>query len=164
MHVGCVCGASAGQSESAFVHVLMTQQLCTHRSPKPEPRAPVQVCAEERKVFCSDVSTGKARVFRCLVHNLGKADFGDTCKKEVMEKLRRRQQNWKLDVTLRTACKGDVAEVCSEVDHDLDHAEVTRCLISNHWNLTDGCRHEVCCGYLSCLGILQNLCELREQR
>lgn len=105
----------------------------------------MQACASERDVFCSEIQTGQARVFRCLVHNLGKADFGETCKKEVMTKLSRRQQNWKLDVTLRKACKEDAATVCKEVDHDADHAEVTRCLMKNHANVTEPCQHEVCC-------------------
>lgn len=105
----------------------------------------MQACASEREVFCSEMRTGQARVFRCLVHNLGKADFGETCKKEVKKKLARRQQNWKLDVTLRQACKADAAEVCSDVDHDADHAEVTRCLMRNHDSISEACLHEVCC-------------------
>jgi golgi apparatus protein 1 len=102
-----------------------------------------QVCAEERQTFCSDVTTGKARVFRCLVHNLGKAAFRQACHDEVLKKLRRRQQNWKLDVTLRSSCEEDVASFCAGVDHDADHADVTRCLITHHQELSDGCQHEV---------------------
>lgn len=102
----------------------------------------MQVCVQERKVFCSKVSTGSARVFRCLAHNLGKPDFGEACRAEIKAKLMRRQQNWKLDVTLRDNCKGDADELCAHVDHDADKAEVTRCLISHHGNLTDPCRNE----------------------
>lgn len=103
----------------------------------------VQACATEREVFCSDMPTGQARVFRCLVHNLGKADFGKACKEQVMKKLARRQQNWKLDVTLRKACKEDAANVCEDVDHDQDHAEITRCLMKNHDSISEPCQHEV---------------------
>ena len=83
-------------------------------------------------------------MFRCLVHNLGKADFGEACKTQIMTKLARRQQNWKLDVTLRRACKEDAAVACADVDHDQDHAEVTRCLMKSHANITEPCQHEVC--------------------
>jgi golgi apparatus protein 1 len=103
----------------------------------------VQTCSDERNVFCGDVATGQARVFRCLVHNLGKADFGDACKNEILSKLQRRQENWKLDISLRAACKDDAAEHCADVDHDADHAEVARCLIRKHDDLIDACLHEV---------------------
>lgn len=102
-----------------------------------------RACAEERSVFCKDVRTGGARVFRCLVSSLGKADFGDVCKSEVMRKLQRRQQNWKLDVNLRRACRDDADRICADVDHDADHAEVTRCLISKRDELADSCLREV---------------------
>jgi hypothetical protein len=62
----------------------------------------VQACAEERTAFCGEVEAGNARVFRCLVQNLGRSDFGDTCRKTILQKLSRRQENWKLDVNLRT--------------------------------------------------------------
>jgi golgi apparatus protein 1 len=104
----------------------------------------VQACANERDVFCGELQTGQARVFRCLAHNLGKADFGEACKKEVMTKLARRQQNWKLDVTLRKACKDDAEDVCSDVDHDADHAEMTRCLMKNYADISEPCQSEVC--------------------
>lgn len=102
----------------------------------------VQVCVQERNVFCGEVATGGARVFRCLAHNLAKADFGEACRSEIKAKLMRRQQNWKLDVALRNACKVDAEQHCSDVDHGADKAETARCLISHHSNLTDSCAHE----------------------
>lgn len=105
-------------------------------------RVSLQVCVQERNIFCSEVSTGSARVFRCLAHNLAKADFGSACRNEIKAKLLRRQQNWKLDVSLRNGCKDDVAALCADVDHDADKADVARCLISYHANLTDTCAHE----------------------
>lgn len=50
-----------------------------------------QVCAPERQLYCSDVSNGNGRVFRCLAEHAGDADFGETCKAEISAKLRRRQ-------------------------------------------------------------------------
>lgn len=105
----------------------------------------MQACAEERKVFCEEVNTGQARVFRCLVQNLGQPDFGASCTAEVTRKLQRRQDNWKLDVNLRSACKADSDAVCSDVDHDSDHADMTRCLILKIGQLSGGCAREVRC-------------------
>lgn len=105
-------------------------------------RRDLQVCVQERNIFCSKVSTGSARVFRCLAHNLAKVDFGEACRKEIKAKLMRRQQNWKLDVSLREQCKEDARAFCADVDHDSDKAQVTRCLVSHHGNLTQSCAHE----------------------
>jgi Golgi apparatus protein 1 len=41
-------------------------------------------------MFCTDVTPGSARVFRCLAENLGNADYGDSCKYQVITKLQRR--------------------------------------------------------------------------
>lgn len=70
----------------------------------------LKACKDERSLFCRRVSTGQARVFRCLVENMGSADFGDTCKMVIMTKLVRRQANWRLDPPLRRACRENVAK------------------------------------------------------
>lgn len=65
----------------------------------------LRVCRAERRVFCGAVAPGQARVFRCLAEKIGDTDFGEACRKEVTSKLLRRQANWKLDPTLRKACR-----------------------------------------------------------
>jgi len=56
------------------------------------------------------------RVGRCLAEKISDADFGESCRKEVVGKLRRRQANWKLDPPLRKACKEHVFEYCDAED------------------------------------------------
>ncbi len=50
----------------------------------------LKACRDERSMFCTDVTPGSARVFRCLAENLGNADYGDACKYQVITKLQRR--------------------------------------------------------------------------
>jgi Golgi apparatus protein 1 len=38
---------------------------------------------------------------------MASADFGDTCQATIMQKLHRREGNWRLDPPLRRACKAD---------------------------------------------------------
>jgi Golgi apparatus protein 1 len=59
-------------------------------------------------VFCASVEAGEGRVFKCLAENMASADFGASCQAAIMEKLRRREGNWRLDPQLRRACKADV--------------------------------------------------------
>lgn len=47
-------------------------------------------------------------VHRCLAGNMASADFGKPCKKMIMQKLQRRDANWRLDPPLRKACREDV--------------------------------------------------------
>ena len=68
----------------------------------------LHACKDERSLFCRRVAPGQARVFRCLVENMASADFGDSCKGVIMQKLNRRQANWRLDPPLRRACRDDV--------------------------------------------------------
>jgi len=77
------------------------------------------------------------------VQNLGKVDFGVNCRDEIVRKLQRRQQNWKLDVNLRNGCKADAANLCADVDHDSDHADVMRCLMKKRDELSEPCLREV---------------------
>ena len=58
-------------------------------------------------------------------------------------KLQRRQENWKLDPNLRRACQADAAELCADVDHESDKAEMLRCLLRRHDELNDACLSEV---------------------
>lgn len=39
---------------------------------------------------------------------MASADFGGSCKDMILNKLKRRDANWRLDPPLRKACKGDV--------------------------------------------------------
>lgn len=65
----------------------------------------LRTCRAERRNFCGSVAPGQARVFRCLAEKLSDPDFGEACRNEIISKLHRRQANWKLDPTLRKACR-----------------------------------------------------------
>jgi Golgi apparatus protein 1 len=52
-------------------------------APRPPPRPPLQVCSEERAVFCKDVKPGKARVIKCLMEAMDKPNFGGECRAEL---------------------------------------------------------------------------------
>ncbi len=65
----------------------------------------LRTCRAERRNFCGSVAPGQARVFRCLAEKLSDPDFGEACRNEIIGKLHRRQANWKLDPTLRKACR-----------------------------------------------------------
>ncbi len=67
----------------------------------------LQKCKDERAVFCEAVAPGDGRVFRCLAENMASTDFGGACQGAIMQKLRRREGNWRLDPPLRRACKDD---------------------------------------------------------
>lgn len=47
-------------------------------------------CSAERQLFCTGVQPGSARVFRCLAENMNDADFGSTCRYQIIQKLQRR--------------------------------------------------------------------------
>jgi hypothetical protein len=103
----------------------------------------IQACLQERDLFCDQVPAGQARVFRCLVQSLGNPDFGSNCRTVIVQKLQRRQDNWKFDVNLRRACEVDAQKLCSDVDHDSDKAETMRCMMSKYDELDEDCLHEV---------------------
>lgn len=50
----------------------------------------LKACNAERKLFCSEVQPGQARVFRCLAENMNDPDFGMTCRNQIITKLQRR--------------------------------------------------------------------------
>lgn len=50
----------------------------------------LKACNSERRMFCKEVQTGQARVFRCLAENMNDADFGNTCKYQIINKMQRR--------------------------------------------------------------------------
>ena len=138
-------GAVAGRScpcgqPTCLMRILLQTLVAAHALIL---RAWLQACSEERVTFCSDVTTGHARVFRCLTQNLGDSDFGSACRDAILGKLARRQQNWKLDVNLREACTQDANSACAEVDHNSDKAETMRCMMRKHDELGEDCRAEV---------------------
>ncbi|EFJ50582.1 hypothetical protein VOLCADRAFT_103797 [Volvox carteri f. nagariensis] len=104
----------------------------------------LKACKAERQLFCSAVQPGQARVFRCLAENMNDADFGSSCKYQVVYKLQRRQANWKLDPPLRKACKADVLTYCANEDAaNSEEGLVYKCMIKNYEALSDGCQKEV---------------------
>ena len=104
----------------------------------------VKSCKEEREIFCSTVTAGGARVFRCLADNMNDPDFGANCRKDVVAKLQRRQANWKLDPPLRKACKDSVRSLCSsEESKKSEEGSVYKCMIRQYADLGDGCQKEL---------------------
>jgi len=101
-------------------------------------------CKDERTMFCKNVAPGQARVFRCLAEKMGDADFGPTCRNEIIVKLHRRQANWKLDPPLRKACKPAVQRLCEAEDkQNSEEGYVYKCLIKNYLELDAGCQKEL---------------------
>lgn len=95
-------------------------------------------------MLCKDVATGSGRVFRCLAEHLEDGDFGDACKSQIANKLQRRQSNWKLDPSLRKACKADVAQLCAdEESKNSEDGLVFKCLVKSHDSLSESCAREV---------------------
>ncbi|KAG2498297.1 hypothetical protein HYH03_003558 [Edaphochlamys debaryana] len=104
----------------------------------------LRVCRSERRAFCSMVSPGQARVFRCLAEKMGDPDFGDACRKEITTKLLRRQANWKLDPSLRKACKPAVTELCATEDAaNSEEGLVYKCLAHHYMDVDEGCQKEL---------------------
>eukprot|EP00798_Chlamydomonas_sp_ICE-L_P015210 gene15210-21287_t len=104
----------------------------------------LQACKAERSLYCKAVAPGSARVFRCLAENIKDADFGSKCKNQVVNKLQRRQANWKLDPPLRKACKDDVGKYCSAADmKGSEQGLVYKCLTGSSQDLTSGCQREL---------------------
>jgi len=104
----------------------------------------LKACKDERKLFCKDVQPGQARVFRCLAENMNDADFGTPCKNIVINKLQRRQNNWKLDPPLRRACREDVADKCAAEDSkNSEDGLVYKCLVDKYEDIKEGCQKEL---------------------
>ncbi|KAG1656262.1 hypothetical protein FOA52_011910 [Chlamydomonas sp. UWO 241] len=101
-------------------------------------------CKSERRMYCKAVSTGSARVFRCLAENINDADFGGVCRAQILSKLQRRQANWKLDPPLRKACRIDVQQSCATADaKDSEDGSVYACMIKGYDGLSSGCQKEL---------------------
>ncbi|GFR46876.1 hypothetical protein Agub_g8517 [Astrephomene gubernaculifera] len=104
----------------------------------------LRTCRNERRAFCSAVSPGQARVFRCLAEKMSDPDFGEPCRQEIIKKLQRRQANWKLDPTLRKACKSSVSSLCASEDQaNSEQGLVYKCLATHYMDLDEGCQKEL---------------------
>ncbi|KXZ55868.1 hypothetical protein GPECTOR_2g1419 [Gonium pectorale] len=104
----------------------------------------LRTCRNERRTFCVGVAPGQARVFRCLAEKMSDPDFGEACRKEITTKLQRRQANWKLDPTLRKACKTSVQTLCAAEDAaNSEEGLVYKCLASHYMDLDEGCQKEL---------------------
>ncbi|GIL70396.1 hypothetical protein Vretimale_3583 [Volvox reticuliferus] len=104
----------------------------------------LRICRSERRAFCNNVSPGQARVFRCLAEKISDPDFGEECRMEITNKLLRRQANWKLDPTLRKACRTSVSTLCATEDAaNSEEGLVYKCLANHYMDLDDGCQKEL---------------------
>eukprot|EP00879_Flechtneria_rotunda_P008992 GHRR01009415.1.p1 GENE.GHRR01009415.1~~GHRR01009415.1.p1 ORF type:complete len:539 (+),score=221.10 GHRR01009415.1:802-2418(+) len=104
----------------------------------------LRACSGEKGLFCHDVQPGSARVFRCLVENMASADFGDSCRSVIMQKLQRREANWRLDPALRRFCRADVDRLCAFEDAErIEDGAVKKCMAAKHEQLSTGCQREL---------------------
>eukprot|EP00899_Mesostigma_viride_P006852 jgi/Mesvir1/16168/Mv08435-RA.1 len=104
-----------------------------------------KLCSTELNTFCKDVVPGQGRQFACLLHHINDVEFSSACAAEVRAKEDRRASNYKLDAGVSTACKKDVAKLCSIEDEetDGDHADVMMCLVDNSANVEEPCAKEM---------------------
>ena len=64
---------------------------------------------------------------------MGNSDFGEACRSIVVQKIARRQANWRLDPPLRKACKADVASFCAGQDEKRSEKGLVKaCLVQHH--------------------------------
>ncbi|KAG2445817.1 hypothetical protein HXX76_000421 [Chlamydomonas incerta] len=104
----------------------------------------MRTCRSERRTFCGSVQPGQARVFRCLAEKMSDPDFGDSCRTEIINKLQRRQANWKLDPTLRKSCKSAVQQLCAAEDSAAsEEGLVYKCLVTHYMDVDEGCQKEL---------------------
>lgn len=104
----------------------------------------MKACKAEHEQFCSAVAPGQARVFRCLANHMAEPEFGSQCAAQVVQKLRRRQSNWRLDPALRKACKPDVKAHCAQEDASRSSSGVVlKCLVLNNDSLEPVCQREL---------------------
>jgi Golgi apparatus protein 1 len=93
----------------------------------------LRVCSKDKKTFCSDVKPGMGRAKQCLEDNRAKPDFSPECKAKFEEMMVRRASDFRLDESLRSACRDDIEEVCGYEKDSLDtvagyDARVIECL------------------------------------
>eukprot|EP00955_Chlamydomonas_euryale_P014467 155486-Chlamydomonas_euryale.AAC.3 len=50
------------------------------------PSCPLQLCSEEKAVFCKEVQPGRARVVKCLMENMAQPNFGEECSEELQKR------------------------------------------------------------------------------
>lgn len=100
-----------------------------------------KACAEERQVHCSGVRPGKSRVFNCLLSKADKVDFSTQCKNLLQQQEEKRVKDWRLDYTLRQACRYDVPSVCAGVlsKENKEDGAVFKCLVQNTFSVSDDC-------------------------
>lgn len=103
-------------------------------------------CSEELTTFCKDVEFGNGRKFKCLQNNMGKAEFGRSCREEIQRRADLMSSDYRYDASLAGECKADIDKYCA-VEKDMPHgrAFVLRCLVraEHDGNLGDDCGAEV---------------------
>jgi Golgi apparatus protein 1 len=105
-------------------------------------------CAAELKTLCKDVKPGHAREIRCLQVHVESQEMGPECRAEVRRNMNVMSQDYRLNYQLKTACKDDVATVCSDACHAIEAEEcggtMLACLRDNLGKLASAkCKEEV---------------------
>ncbi|CAF3645191.1 unnamed protein product [Rotaria sordida] len=114
-------------------------------------RALYYACREDREHFCSQVSSGNGRVYRCLYENKFNTMMSTACRKEVHRRQKLVVSNALLDAPLIRACKSEMNEhQCvnnpQDPDKQLSLVNLLLCLedrIKKGNQIKDECRREM---------------------
>ena len=91
-----------------------------------------------------EVKPGKARVIKCLMENVGQANFGEECKAELVKREEVVKNDYRYDVGVATNCAVDVDLKCAEAKTKLrGNATVLKCLVENFDGLSEPCQAEM---------------------
>ncbi|CAF4720327.1 unnamed protein product [Rotaria sp. Silwood1] len=114
-------------------------------------RALYSACREDRERFCSQVTSGNGRVYRCLYENKLNTMMSTTCRKEVHRRQKVVVSNALLDLPLIRACESEMREhqcVTNSQDPDkqLSLINLLLCLedrVKKGNQIKDECRREM---------------------
>eukprot|EP00197_Chlamydomonas_leiostraca_P010927 CAMPEP_0202884756 /NCGR_PEP_ID=MMETSP1391-20130828/41312_1 /ASSEMBLY_ACC=CAM_ASM_000867 /TAXON_ID=1034604 /ORGANISM="Chlamydomonas leiostraca, Strain SAG 11-49" /LENGTH=982 /DNA_ID=CAMNT_0049567983 /DNA_START=167 /DNA_END=3115 /DNA_ORIENTATION=+ len=104
-----------------------------------------QNCAKDVQALCASVCSETdgnvcgGKVLRCLTDNLDDIK-ADACRKEVYYYEKMEVENYKNDIILAEACRGDVEKFCANVE--AGEGRVHKCLRDNRKKLSEQCRAE----------------------
>ncbi|KAL4443753.1 hypothetical protein ABPG75_011490 [Micractinium tetrahymenae] len=114
-------------------------------------------CSEELSVFCKGVEPGKARLYRCLMDNVGKGGFSEECKQAVLVSWAASQDDYRLNYDIGAACQADVDAQCKAEKQQLvagqGHGVVLKCLVGRFKSLSEGCQNELSRGVRTALWV-----------
>jgi len=85
-------------------------------------------CTIAIREFCLGVVPGRGRVIQCLQEHMSKPSFPMDCQERVADDLEASNHDWRLKFGISERCKGDVEQLCKDVDLSEAKAPVLTCL------------------------------------